>query len=127
MADRAARQAAAGARQPAVSGGVRIPVSKITAPVPSWLGQRLSLAESRAYAGGIQAALAASRPRRRRELAGGGGDARARVTAGDARNATRAAQAAVRHRAQLDLAELRHDPERFRARRRLLAPTLRRD
>jgi DNA-binding CsgD family transcriptional regulator len=80
MATHAARQAAARARRPAVSGGVPIAASKITAPVPAWLGQRLSLVESWAYAaaGGILGSAGRCRPRWRRELAGGGGDARAR-------------------------------------------------
>ena len=93
MATHVARQAAARARWPAVSAGVPIPASKITAPVPAWLDQRLSLAESWAYAaaGDIQAALAAA------DRAGGENSPEAAVTlarawgaAGDARNATRA-------------------------------------
>ena len=49
--------------------------------VPAWLDQRLSLAESRAYAaaGDIAAAVAAAERAGARQLAGGGGRARARM------------------------------------------------
>jgi hypothetical protein len=62
-------------------------------PVPAWLDQRLSLAESRAYAaaGDIQAALvAAGRPGRDDSPEAAVTLARAWAAAGDAENATRA-------------------------------------